>query len=47
MNQELMRIIDSICRDKNIERDSLIADIEAAMSGAIRKHYEDSAEAEG
>ncbi len=46
MNQELMRIIDSICRDKNIERDSLIADIEVAMSGAVRKHYEDSAEAE-
>ncbi len=46
MNQELMRIIDSICRDKNIDRDSLVADIEVAMTGAIRKHYEDAEEAE-
>lgn len=39
MNPDLIRIIDSISRDKNIDRDSLIADIEAAMIGAIRKHY--------
>ena len=44
MNPDLIRIIDSICRDKNIERDSLIADIENAMTGAIKKHYgEDTA----
>lgn len=42
MNQELMRIIDSICRDKNIERESLVADIETAMAGAVRKNYEDA-----
>ncbi len=46
MNQELMRIIDSICRDKNIDRDSLITDIEVAMVGAVRKHYEDAEQAE-
>ena len=46
MNQELMRIIDSICRDKNIERDSLIGDIEAAMTGALRKHYETAEQVE-
>ena len=39
MNPDLIRIIDSICRDKNIDRDSLIADIEAAMASAIRKNY--------
>ncbi len=44
MNQELVRIIDSICRDKNIDRDSLVADIELAMNGAIRKHYEEAEE---
>jgi N utilization substance protein A len=39
MNPDLIRIIDSICRDKNIDRDALIADIEGAMAGAIRKNY--------
>ena len=42
MNQELMRIIDSICRDKNIERESLVADIETAMAGAVRKNNEEA-----
>jgi N utilization substance protein A len=46
MNNELMRIIDSICRDKNIDRDSLLADIEAAITSAVRKHYEEAEEAE-
>jgi len=40
MNQDLVRIIDSICRDKNIDRSSFIADLEAAMTTAIRKAYE-------
>ncbi len=44
MNPDLLRIIDSICRDKNIDRDALIADIEAAMAGAIRKNYGEDAE---
>jgi N utilization substance protein A len=46
MNPDLIRIIDSICRDKNIDRDSLIADIEAAMVSAIRKNYGEEAEVE-
>ena len=46
MNPDLIRIIDSICRDKNIDRDSLIADIEAAMAGAIHKNYGEEAEVE-
>jgi len=46
MGQEIVRIIDSICRDKNIDRDSLVADIEAAMAGALRKQYEEAEQAE-
>jgi len=46
MGQEIVRIIDSICRDKNIDRDALVADIEAAMAGALRKQYEDAEQAE-
>ncbi len=42
MNHELVRIIDSICRDKNIERDVMVADIEAAMVGALRKAHEEA-----
>jgi len=44
MNQELLRIIDSICRDKNIDRDTFIADIEQAIAGAVRRHYSEEAE---
>jgi len=40
MNQDLLRIIDSICRDKNIDRDGFMADLENAMVSAIRKAYE-------
>ena len=45
MSQDLLRIIDSICRDKNIDRDSLIADLENAMASAIRKAYDETADA--
>ncbi len=38
-NQEMLRIIDSIARDRNVERDLLIADLEQAMVSAARKHY--------
>ncbi len=44
MNQELLRIIDSICRDKNIDRETFIADIEQAIAGAIRRHYNEEAQ---
>jgi len=46
MNTDLLRIIDSISRDKKIDRDSLIADIETAMASAIRKNYGEEVEAE-
>jgi N utilization substance protein A len=39
MNQELLRIVDSMARDKNIERESIILDLEAAMASAARKHF--------
>lgn len=42
MSQDLLRIIDSICRDKNIDRDSFVADLEGAMTTAIRKAYEEA-----
>ena len=37
--QEMMRVIDSIARDRNIERDQLLADLETAMVSAARKHF--------
>ncbi len=46
MNQDLLRIIDSICRDKNIDRDGFIADLEGAMASAVRKAYDDEEDAE-
>ncbi len=39
MNQDLLRIIDGICRDKNIDRDGFLTDLENAMASAIRKAY--------
>jgi transcription termination/antitermination protein NusA len=40
MNQDLLRIVDSICRDKNIEREVFVSDLETAMSNGIKKTYE-------
>ncbi len=37
MNQELLRIVDGIARDKNIDREIVFEDLEAAMRSAIRK----------
>lgn len=37
--QEMMRILDSIARDRNVERDLLIEDLETAMVSAARKFY--------
>jgi hypothetical protein len=31
MNQELIRIVDNIARDKNIDRESIFLDLEEAM----------------
>jgi transcription termination/antitermination protein NusA len=46
MNSELLRIVDSIARDKNIDRDSIFGDLEAAMASAARKQFGGSAEVE-
>ncbi|MCA9290338.1 MAG: transcription termination factor NusA [Phycisphaerales bacterium] len=39
MNSETLRILDSIARDRNIDRDLLITDLEQAMVSAARKHF--------
>jgi len=39
MNQELVRIVDNIARDKDIDRESIFADLEEAMVSAVRKHF--------
>src|SRR5579863_9876385 len=46
MNQELIRIVDGIARDKNIERDQIYTDIEQAIASGLRKQFntEDASE---
>ncbi len=39
MNQELIRIVDNIARDKNIDKESIFIDLEEAMISAARKHF--------
>ena len=39
MNQELLRIVDNIARDKNIEKESIFVDLEEAMVSAAKKHF--------
>ena len=39
MNSETLRILDSIARDRNIDRELLIEDLEQAMVSAARKHF--------
>ncbi len=39
MNQELLRIVDSIARDKNIDKEEIFLDIEASLLSAARKFY--------
>ena len=39
MNSETLRILDSIARDRNIDRELLISDLEQAMVSAARKHF--------
>ena len=36
---ELLRLIDSISRDRNVDKEALYADIEQAMVSAARKHF--------
>src|ERR1700722_2979038 len=46
MNPELIRIVDSIARDKNIEREQIYTDIEQAIASGMRKQFntEDTSE---
>ncbi|MFA9477213.1 transcription termination factor NusA [Phycisphaerales bacterium AB-hyl4] len=37
--QEMMRLIDAISRDRNVEKEVLFRDIEQAMVSAARKHF--------
>src|SRR5256885_16728585 len=40
MNTELIRIVDGIARDKNIERDQIYSDIEQAIASGLRKQFD-------
>ena len=42
MNADLLRLIDSISRDKNIEKESVFLHLEAAMVSAARKAFEEA-----
>src|SRR6185295_5896491 len=46
MNQELIRIVNGIARDKNIEREQIYTDIEQAIASGLRKQFntEDTSE---
>ena len=39
MNADLIRIVDGIARDKNIDRESIFGDLEDAMASAARKQF--------
>lgn len=39
MNREMLQIIDSIARDRNVDKEVLFKDIEQAMVSAARKHF--------
>src|SRR5690606_6185542 len=39
MNSELIRIVDGIARDKNIEREQIYVDIEQSIASALRKQF--------
>jgi len=39
MNQELLRIVENIARDKNIDKESIFVDLQEAMVSAARKHF--------
>ena len=42
MNQELIRLVDGLARDKNIDKETVFEDLEAAMLSAIRKANADT-----
>ncbi len=37
--QEMLRLIDSISRDRNVDKEALLTDLEQAMVSAARKHF--------
>jgi transcription termination/antitermination protein NusA len=39
MNQELLRIVENMARDKSIDKESVFVDLEAAMISAAKKHF--------
>jgi len=41
MNQELVRIVDNLARDKNVDREAIFTDLEEAMISASKKHFGD------
>jgi len=45
-SSDILRLVDSLSRDKKIDKDQLLADLEAAMVSAIRKIYGETAEIE-
>jgi N utilization substance protein A len=42
MSQDLVRLIDGICRDKNIDRDSFIEDLTNSLITALKKAHDDT-----
>ena len=38
-SSEMLRLIDAISRDRNVDKDALLTDIEQAMVSAARKHF--------
>jgi len=46
MNQELLRVVDAIAREKRIDKEVVFADLEAAMLSAARKAYGSAEEVE-
>ncbi|MHB1562428.1 MAG: NusA N-terminal domain-containing protein, partial [Isosphaeraceae bacterium] len=44
MSVDLVRIVDSIHRDKNISKEILFEGIQSALATAARKHYPEAAE---
>ncbi len=42
MNTDLLRIVDAISRDKNIEKESVFQDLEVAMVSAARRAFEEA-----
>ncbi|MEM0915471.1 MAG: transcription termination factor NusA [Planctomycetota bacterium] len=45
-SSEMLRLIDSIARDRNIDKELLLTDLEQALASAARKHYNADEEAD-